>query len=342
MPSPRSRTKSSLAPSKAGSAKLAARARAGERLDGRELLERRPLPPTLYLEGPSEPLKAAILLELRRGWASANPESPAARVLRTAETGVEEILAAFRNTSLFAPRELIVVLEIEDLSRSEKKLAALAEGLRGAAGESCLVLVESAAETARKSLEPLREACAVHVAAGPPDRSELLAWGARRLRLESLSAEPGVLEAIADACEGDALAFFSELGRLTSFAAAGGKLTRADCQALLAPVVGAGLPDYLAAVSAGDSRGASRRLSRLLASGESEGTILFALSNLVGGALGGWARSRDLSATLRARLGPGRLMRAMDALYRAEAAWKGGRADALAVLEQVTRVVASR
>jgi hypothetical protein len=67
--------------------------------------------------------------------------------------------------------------------------------------------------------------------------------------------------------------------------------------------------------------------------------VLFALTNLVGGALGGWARQRELSSALGRRLGPGGLARCMDALYRAEAAWKGGRADVVAVLEQATRVV---
>jgi DNA polymerase III delta subunit len=43
--------------------------------------------------------------------------------------------------------------------------------------------------------------------------------------------------------------------------------------------------------------------------------------------------------TLGRRLGPPALARAMDALYRAEAAWKGGRADPVAVLEQATRVL---
>jgi DNA polymerase III delta subunit len=343
MPSPRSRTKSSPAPSKAGEPRATARARAFHGpVDALALFEADAPPATVYLEGASEPLKAAILLELRRRWAADNPAAPAARVLRAAEAGIEEILSAFRNTSLFATRELTIVLEIEDLGRSEKKLSALAAGLEGPSGESCLVLVESAADSARKSLEPLRRASAAHVVAMPPTRVELLEWGRRRLRLESLKAEPGVLEAIADACEGDALAFFSELARLTSFAAAGGTLTRSDCETLLTPSVGAGLPEYLAAVSAGEPRLASRRLGRLLAAGESEGAILFALTNLVGGALGGWARSRELSAELRSRLAPARLLRAMDALYRAESAWKGGRADVVAVLEQATRTVAAR
>jgi DNA polymerase III delta subunit len=70
-----------------------------------------------------------------------------------------------------------------------------------------------------------------------------------------------------------------------------------------------------------------------------EGAVLWALSNLVGGAFGGWAKHRELSMTLGRRLGPRELARAMDALYRGEAAWKGGRADPVAVLEQATRAL---
>jgi hypothetical protein len=45
--------------------------------------------------------------------------------------------------------------------------------------------------------------------------------------------------------------------------------------------------------------------------------------------------------TLARRLGPRLLARALDALYRAESAWKSGRADVVAVLEQATRTIAS-
>jgi hypothetical protein len=38
-------------------------------------------------------------------------------------------------------------------------------------------------------------------------------------------------------------------------------------------------------------------------------------------------------------MSPVQLSRALDACYRAEAAWKGGRADAVAVLEQTTRAL---
>jgi hypothetical protein len=118
-------------------------------------------------------------------------------------------------------------------------------------------------------------------------------------------------------------------------------VTKADVLALSRPVVGSELPDWLLAVATGDAPAAAKRLGRLLAARESEGELMFALANLVGGALGGWARWRDLSGVLQRRSSPRQLAHALDAVYRAEAAWKGGRTDALAALEQATRVVAS-
>ena len=101
-----------------------------------ELIERvagGTFPASLYIEGPSEPLKAAVLAELRRAWALACTESPRARVFRAAEASIEELLAAWQGGSLFSPRDLIVVLDVEDLGRSEKKIAALAAGKIGRA-----------------------------------------------------------------------------------------------------------------------------------------------------------------------------------------------------------------
>lgn len=219
-------------------------------------------------------------------------------------------------------------------------MTALADGLGRPVGGTTMVLVESAADTPRKLLEPLRAACAAHCLAMPPARATLLAWGARRMARETIAAEAGTLEAMVDACEGDATTFFDELEKLVAWAGAGGTLTRADAAAIMRPVVGADVPGYLSAVALGDPALAAQRLGRLLAAGVGEGTVLFALSNLVGGALGGWARYRDLSGTLQRRLAPRSLAGCLDGLYRAEAAWKGGRADVVAVLEQATRLVA--
>lgn len=279
---------------------------------------------------------------MRRAWARTCPEAPLARVFRAAEAGVEEILAAFQGASLFSPRDLILVLEVEDLARSEKRVAALAAGLATPYGGSCLVLHESRADTPRKSLEPLRAAASVRWIAEVPARTELLRWGQRRLAADDLDLEPGVVEAVADACEGDPLTFFNELEKLDVVAPLVGgrrRVTREAAAAMLKPVVGADLPEYLSAVALGRPQLAGRALSRLLTAGVGEGTVLFALSNLVGGSLGGWARHRELSAALARRRPPRELARSLDAIYRAEAAWKSGRADVVAVLEQATRAV---
>jgi DNA polymerase III delta subunit len=261
-------------------------------------------------------------------------------VFQASETGVDELLAAFHGGSLFAPRELLLVLKVEDYGRSEKRVAALAEGIARPTSGTCVVLVENAAETERKSLGPLRAACSAYCTALPPIRSLLLAWGQRRAARDKITLAAGTMEAAVDACEGDATAFFDELEKLCAWAGPGGKLASADVATLLRPVAGADLVGYLGAIAAGDAPLAARRLGRLLAAGVGEGTVLFSLVNLVGGALGGWGRHKELSEALRRRLASRELARALDGLYRAEAAWKGGRADALAVLEQATRAVA--
>src|SRR5262249_17256850 len=142
--------------------------RAGVAMPALAVLERAAagdFPATVYLEGPDEAGKAGFLRELRRAWAQARPGAPGARVMRPGEPDVDAILAAWQNVSLFAPRELTIVLQVEDLGRSEKRVEALADGVSRPAGGSCMVLVESESETPRKTLAPLRAACAVRVAA---------------------------------------------------------------------------------------------------------------------------------------------------------------------------------
>src|SRR5262249_3341666 len=148
-PSPRSRTRSSAAASKAGDAAgvkpaavrakpapaarpaVARTVRATAAMPPLALLERSArgeVPPTVYLEGPDEAVKAAFLAEFRRAWAAAVPDAPQARIMRPGEHDVDQILAAFQNVSLFAPRELTVVFDVEDLGRSEKRVESLATG----------------------------------------------------------------------------------------------------------------------------------------------------------------------------------------------------------------------
>jgi DNA polymerase III delta subunit len=344
-PSTRSQTRSSAAPSRAGSA--ATRTRAGARAalpaDPLELLARADggaFPASIYLGGDDEALKTEFLAGLRRAWAVAVPGAPP-RVMRMGEDDVDAVLTAYQGISMFTPRELVLVLGMEHLVRgSEKRIEDLAAGLGHPAGESCLVLLEAAADAPRKTLAPLRAACAANVELGASDPRALLAWGRRRVAAEGLAEEPGALEALLRACENESVSFLSELGKLVAVSAAAGRVTAAGVASLARPVVGAGLEDYLAAVAAGDAGLAAQRLGRLLAAGESEGSVLWALGNMVAGAAGTWSRHRDLAAQLARRLRPQDVARALDAVYRAEAAWKGGRVDAMLALEQATREVA--
>lgn len=259
------------------------------------------------------------------------------------EDDVDAVLNAWQSVSMFTPRELTLVMGVEVLARggSSKRAEELASGLGRPGGESRIVLVESAADKPRKTLESVRAACAALWVADPVEPRGLAAWGRRRLASESITAEADALETLIGVCEGESASFFSELSKLAGWAGPGGRVTKADVLSLSRPVIGSDLPEYLLAVATGDAALAAKRLGRLLAARESEGELMFALANLVGGALGGWARWRELSAELARRRSPRELAHALDAVYRAEAAWKGGRADALAALEQATRVVAA-
>lgn len=298
-------------------------------------------PRSLWIEGPDEALKAAFLAGYRRAWAAAVPAAPAARVLWPGEDDVDAVLNAWQSVSMFTPRELTLVMGVEALARSEKRANELAAGLDRPGGESCIVLVEAAADKPRKTLAPVRAACEAVWEAEPQGQRGLVQWGAKRLAFESITAEPDALEALVGVCEAESAAFFSELSKLAGWAGPGGRVTAADVRSLSRPVIGSELPEYLLAVASGDAALAAKRLGRLLAARGSEGELMFALANLVGGALGGWARWRDLSGVLQRRLSARQLAHALDAVYRAEAAWKGGRADALAALEQATRAVAA-
>ena len=65
-----------------------------------------------------------MLAELKRSWMARNAGAPPS-VFRAAEAGVDKILSAYQSTSLFHARELVIVLDVEDLGRSEKRVGAL-------------------------------------------------------------------------------------------------------------------------------------------------------------------------------------------------------------------------
>ena len=118
-------------------------------------------------------------------------------------------------------------------------------------------------------------------------------------------------------------------------------MTRTDLTRLARPTIDADLNAWLLAVAQGQPALAAKLLGRLLTEGEDEGGLLFSLSNMVGGSFGGWSIFRAQSGALGQRLKAAGCARALDAVYRAEAAWKGGRLDAVLALEIATREVAA-
>jgi DNA polymerase III delta subunit len=305
-------------------------------------LEKGDFPGVLYVEGSDEAIKTAFLADLRRAWATAVPESPTPRIVRT-DDGIDDILAAYQTVSMFASRELTIVFSVEKLVRSDKQIKTLADGLATPSSGSCLVLVEAASDKPRKKLDPLREVAQARLEVGAPDERGLIEWGRRRLLATGNQAEAGVLQALLDACERDPLAFLNEAGKLGVLAGDGGTVTMAHVKTLTAPKLGAELPDFILAVAQGDAKRAAQRLERILAAGESEGTILWSLGHLASSSLVrtsapySWAMYKEATAALARRRNAVSLARAVDAVYRAEAAWKGGRTDVRSALEQATR-----
>ena len=325
-------------------ARKVAKAAPPRAVEGFTVLERTAkgqFPTSLYVEGPDEALKAVFLAAFRRAWGEAVPESPMPHLKHPSEDSVDDVLAAYQSVSMFAPRECTIVLDVEDYARSDKRVAALAEGVSRPAGESCIVLVESATEKPRKALDVLKGACSAYWNALTPGVRDLQRWGELRLAAENITAQTGTLAALALSCENRPEPFFNELGKLIAVAAERGSVTQADLARLARPTIDADLQAWLFAVAQGQPALAAKLLGRLLTEGGDTGGLLFALSNMVGGGTGGWSLFRSQSGALGARIRHSGCARALDACYRAEAAWKGGRVDGVLALELATREVAS-
>src|SRR5215467_12572858 len=88
---------------------------------------RDPLPTSIYVSGGDEAAKAEVLGSLKERWAEERPEV-APVVLRAAETGVDRVLAEAQGASLFVPATFVIVLNVEEWTRSARTVEAAAEG----------------------------------------------------------------------------------------------------------------------------------------------------------------------------------------------------------------------
>lgn len=288
-------------------------------------------PGTTYLAGNDESLKAEILHALKEAWILAVPDSPPS-VLRAGEAGPSNVLGAVQGGSLFASRSLVIVLRVEDWARSQAVPIAVGQALAQIPPENLLVFVESAGDSERKHLNPLRAACARVFALDGLPPSELRHWADRHAGRQGLALEPDAWDALFELPRLDAGEVFNELDKLAAWAGPGAAVTREQALAIVHPAGGATLGDLADAVAERKAALAMDCLLRALEGGESSGSILFQLVTLLAGALrmtgggGGWVRDRRRSGIIASRWSPAEIARGLDLLYRCERAWKTGRA----------------
>ncbi|MGH7724008.1 MAG: DNA polymerase III subunit delta [Candidatus Eiseniibacteriota bacterium] len=288
-------------------------------------------PGTTYIQGNDEALKAEILTALKEAWLAAVPDSPPV-VLRAGEAGPAGVLNAVQGGSLFVSRSLVIVLRAEDWARSATQPAAVGAALAQVPPENLLVFVESAGDSERKHLNPLRAACTRVFAIDGLPPSELRAWAERHAKRQGLTLAPDAWDALFDLPRLDTGEAFNELDKLAAWAGDGGRANREQVLAIVHPAGGATLGQLADAVS--ERRGAEAMdcLLRALEGGESSGSILFQLVTLLGGALrlrgggGGWIRDRRRSQRVAETWRPDEIARGLDLLYRCERAWKTGQA----------------
>jgi DNA polymerase III delta subunit len=338
-PSPKSPTRSSRAPSRTGSG--AARAAAGGRVDAAgldALLERAAeLPVAIYLDGADEAAKAEALDRLKESWNGRQPGAPPT-VLRAAEAGVERVLDEVQGGSLFQPASFVLVLNVEEWTRSARTIAAAAGGVAGIPPGNVVVFTESAADPERKSLAPLREACPLHATLDGVPAEVLARWVARRLARAEVTAEPAAIDALLAAARGETGEALNETDKLAAWAGPGGRVSLADAQTLVRPLHGGRLDAFARALVEGRAGEAVDQLLRALETGESEGTVVFQLQTLVAGALRirsgqwGWIRDRANAERLARARNERQLAAGLDLLYRVERAWKSGRGEPRALL----------
>ena len=286
-------------------------------------------PGTTYLSGNDEALKAEILHALKEAWLAAVPDSPPT-VLRAGEAGPSNVLNAVQGGSLFASRSLVIVLRVEDWARSSTVPVGVANALAPIPPENLLVFVESAGDSERKYLNPLRAACARVFALDGLPPSELRHWAERHALRQGLKLAPDAWEALFELPRLDTGEVFNELDKLAAWSD-GGTVSREQVLAIVHPAGGATLGDLADAVAERKASLAMDCLLRALEGGESPGSILFQLVSLLTGALrlgggGGWVRDRRRSSIIASRWSPAEISRGLDLLYRCERAWKTGKA----------------
>jgi DNA polymerase-3 subunit delta len=235
------------------------------------------------------------------------------------ESKWEDVLAAARTGSLFAPRRAVVVRRAEQLKGDEEAVAQYADD---PAPDAVLVLVAGKPDRRRNPWKKLLAKATVHDAAPKRGRA-LRAHVEQELRRRGLRFDPEAFEELVSEVGQDLRRLMGEVDKLEAFAGGRRQISGDDVAAVLGR--GLGQPLYLLS-DAFASRDAARSLElveRLLGDGEEALRILSTLHRSLRQVRG--ARAMREARVPRDEIGP-RLLPAnmqfkLDAMLEASRRW---------------------
>lgn len=195
-------------------------------------------------------------------------------VFELKETGLSAALTAAQTLPMFAKRRLVVGRGI-DLLKSED-LEGLAEYVADPNPSTCLVLTGDKIDGRLKPFQALRKAGFLHDFARLRDR-ELPPWIAREAAARKIALEPDGAQALAEAAGADLGRISQALEQLSLYVGPGGRIRRADVEALIAETRERGVFELTKAIGDGDAPRALALLANMLANREPPLRIQFML-----------------------------------------------------------------
>jgi DNA polymerase-3 subunit delta len=195
-------------------------------------------------------------------------------VFELKETGLVPALSAAQTLPMFAKRRLVVGRGI-DLLKSEE-LDGLAAYVADPNPTTCLVFTAEKIDGRLKPFAALRKAGFLHDFPRLRDR-ELPAWITREAGARKIALDPDGAQALAEAAGPDLGRIAQALEQLSLYVGAGGRIRRADVEALIAETRERGVFELTKAIGDGNAPQALALLGNMLANREPPLRIQFML-----------------------------------------------------------------
>jgi DNA polymerase-3 subunit delta len=302
--------------------------------------------PVYLLHGPQTFMVDAILQALRDAVGADKHGTFACETYHADEDGGTKIAAAAREVPLLVPRRLIIVRDAQALCSREDDLAVILAYLDKPSPTTILALVAPALDGRHRLARKVAEVGVV-LAAQKVQARELGPFVRHHGRALGVDLSPEAVAAVVEACGDDLSAVHDALAKLSLYVDSGGVAAPEDVQAIVAPSRQHPVFELVDALGARDTARAFRLVHRILAeqgeaplkmlgllarhvrqlvdlkTGRLESPRLAALPSFVRGKLEAQAER----FTMRD------LVRAVDAIHRADVALKSSRREGERVVE---------